>query len=796
LELALSSWESGERKFIAAISRDITERKQIEESLRESADSLKVAQRIANMGSWSWDIETDTVTMSDNACSMYGISPGEFGEDYKSTISFIHPDDRAMVRNKFSAILKNKQPAVFEYRIVTKAGEEKIVRSHQQPVPDDDGNIIRLVGTMQDITERKQAEASVRESEIRYRTLFETASDAIFLMTGEMFIDCNKMTLDMFGCKREEIVGQSPIDFSPPLQPDGKKSSEEAMKRISATLNGNPQFFEWQHCKLDGTVFDAEVSLNLVELASDTFIQAIVRDVTERKRAEDAIRESELRFRSVIEQSNDALYILADGRFELINRRFTELTGITVEDSVDPDFDFMETLTPESKTLVQKRSEMWDRGEEPPGVYEFSLIHKDGNIHHVQASVTEIDYRDSKAILGILRDISEQKSLEDQLRQAQKIESIGHLAGGIAHDFNNLLTPIIGNTELAMMQMEPSNPLYEDLHEINETALRASELTRQLLAFSRKQVLDVKTVSLNKLIENFRKILRRTIREDIKISMKYGMSIGNIRVDVSQIEQILMNLMVNAQDAMPDGGVITVSTEPAFLDRDYAESHPGVTVGQYILLSISDTGEGIPEDIVQNIFDPFFTTKDVGKGTGLGLSTVYGIIKQHGGNIWVDSVPDKGTTFKLYFPLVEDESIEPSDSDHESNAHLGTGVVLVVEDQADVRLIATRILKACGYTVHAASNGYEAITKIREDHLSIDLLLTDVIMPNMNGHELYTLLSESDPNMKAIYMSGYTQDIISQKGILEKGIDFLQKPLTVDALASKVKEVLARDNNR
>jgi PAS domain S-box-containing protein len=657
----------GFNMMLEQISEKESERNHALVRLQESEVTLKDAQRIANMGSWTWNLKTNKIEWSDNMCLIHGIKPHTFDGKFETVESFLHPDDKESVVSQIQKMLETKEEMKFIYRIVTRDGKAKFVQGHQKLTLDSEGDVVYLNGTLQDVTSQKEAEV--------------------------------------------------------------------------------------------------------------------------------ALRESESKFRSVIEQSNDAIYILRDDNFDLINQRFTELTGITVEDIADPEFNFLETLPSSSRAVIEDRGEIKERGEQPSGVFEFEIVHKNGKRFEVQASVSEIDYRNGKATLGLLRDMTERKYLEDQLRQAQKIESIGHLAGGIAHDFNNLLTPIIANTELAMMDMEPSSPLYEDLHDINDTALRASELTRQLLAFSRKQVLDVKTVSLNRLIENFRKILRRTIREDVKITMKYGDFIENIRVDVSQIEQILMNLFVNAQDAMPTGGVITIKTDSVVLDNDYAENHPDVFPGRYVLLSISDTGEGIPNKLIQNIFDPFFTTKEVGKGTGLGLSTVYGIVKQHDGNISVDSELGKGTTFNLYFPIVDAESTPLTKPSQNANQNHGTGTIMIVEDEDNVRQIASRILKGCGYTIYEASGGSEAITMIKDQNLSLDLLLTDVIMPNMNGRELFKQLSGPYPELKVLYMSGYTQQVVSSHGILEKGIEIIFKPLTVDGLANKVKDILSRAGN-
>jgi len=510
---------------------------------------------------------------------------------------------------------------------------------------------------------------------------------------------------------------------------------------------------------------------------------------TERKLVEEALRESEEKFRSVIEQSNDAIYILFNDKFDLINRRFTELTGITVEDSEAPDFNFRDYAGPKDRILSEERQRMWIRGDQPSNVYEFTLIHKDGSLCQAQASVTEIIYRDGTAILGIIRDISDQKALEDQLRQAQKVESIGHLAGGIAHDFNNLLTPILGNIGLIQMDMSMDDPNYNIINEVKDAAKRAAGLTRQLLAFSRKQIMEFKVVNLNDIISDFMKILRRTIREDVHISLNLELSIGLVEADRTQIDQVLLNLCVNAQDAMPNGGTITIETASVQFDEEYVRMHAGASAGSYVMLSVADTGTGIDKKTVDKIFDPFFTTKGVGKGTGMGLATVYGVVKQHGGTVRVYSEPGQGTIFKVYLPESEKEEDHHSD-DKTVESISGSETVLVVEDDSSVRRLVVLTLQRYGYKVIEATGPEEAQKKTEQMEPAIDILLTDVIMPDMNGRELYEILIKTRPQLKVLYMSGYAQSIIALHGVLDEEINFLQKPFMNEALAHKVRKVL------
>ncbi|MDP2971891.1 MAG: ATP-binding protein, partial [Deltaproteobacteria bacterium] len=381
-------------------------------------------------------------------------------------------------------------------------------------------------------------------------------------------------------------------------------------------------------------------------------------------------------------------------------------------------------------------------------------------------------------------------ALQEQFRQSQKMEAIGQLAGGIAHDFNNLLTVISGYSELSLSELKGDGDLRENIEEIKKAARRASDLTRQLLAFSRCQILEVKVLDLNIVLRDLDKMLRRVIGEDIELVTTYFENLERIKTDRGQIEQVIMNLAINAKDAMPSGGKLTIETANIELDEEYARSHIAVTPGRYVMLSVSDTGVGMTPEVRDRVFEPFFTTKEKDKGTGLGLSTVYGIVKQSGGNIWVYSEPGRGTTFKIYLPRMDEPLDERVERMVEKERPGGDETILLVEDDKEVRMLAVRILKTQGYRVLEASHGGDALQVLKGREGSIHLLVTDVVMPEMSGRELANRLIPFHPKMKVLYMSGYTDSAIVHHGILDKGVNYIQKPFTVDGLARKVREVL------
>jgi hypothetical protein len=417
-------------------------------------------------------------------------------------------------------------------------------------------------------------------------------------------------------------------------------------------------------------------------------------------------------------------------------------------------------------------------------------MRKDGTEVPVEISLGPLQTQEGMLVIAAIRDITARKSLESQLRQAQKMEAIGNLAGGIAHDFNNLLTVINGYSTMTLQLLKTDDPVRPNLEEIKEAGDRAASLTRQLLAFSRKQILEPKVLDLNAVVTNLDKMLQRLIGEDIALQTALAPALGRVKADPGQIEQVLMNLAVNARDAMPQGGRLTIETTNVELDGHYAAQHVAVPPGLYVMLAVSDTGSGMDTETQAHIFEPFFTTKGQGKGTGLGLSTVYGIVKQSGGYIWVYSEPGLGTTFKIYLPRVDAqaEALEPHSSRQESLQ--GTETILLVEDEERVRRLARAILAGHGYSVLEAPNGAEAL-RISEQHGgAIHLLVTDVVMPGMSGGELASRLIAKHLHMKVLFVSGYTDDAIVRHGVLQAGIPFIQKPFTPSTLARKVRDVL------
>ncbi len=523
-------------------------------------------------------------------------------------------------------------------------------------------------------------------------------------------------------------------------------------------------------------------------------VERELRDALARRQyrlAEEALLESEERYRDLFENANDAIYIHdLEGNFLSINKKGEHLSGYSREQLATMNIAQLltaDTLQIASDYLAKKLSD-----GAADTVYQIEFLTSNGNLIPLEIN-SRLIYQSGKpvAVQGIARDISERRNLEEQLRQSQKMEAIGRLAGGLAHDFNNLLTAIIGYTQLAQLRLG-EHPAQKDIGEIEKAAHRAATLTQQLLAFSRKQVLQPKLINLNDVTTDISKMLGRLIGEDVELTMRLADDLGWIRADPNQMEQILLNLAVNARDAMPDGGKLMLETANYQFKESEISHHLEMSPGSYVMLAVSDTGNGMDKQTLERIFEPFFTTKELGKGTGLGLSTVYGIIRQSGGTIWAYSEPGRGTTFKIYMPRVDETIAVEDDTRKLSETLTGAETILIVEDEAAVREAARQILELQGYAALAAADADEAVQICETYAAEIHLVISDVVMPNLSGRQLVERLSHLRPSMKVLYISGYTDDAMMHHGIVDGGMPFLQKPFTQQALARKVRDVLDR----
>ncbi|MFH2129595.1 MAG: PAS domain S-box protein [bacterium] len=637
----------------------------------------------------------------------------------------------------------------------------------------------------QQIAERRLAEDYLRLT----RFTVENIADATYWIDPETtrIVDVNEAACRMLGYTREEMLNLSLSDIDPGFSLENWPST---WQRIKQTGKGT---ISASHRARDGRLIPVDIIANYIEFNGRELDFAVVRDVTERKQAEEQLHYQA----SLLQNVSDAI-IATDLDFRIIswNRAAETLYGHNADDVIGQPVDDLlqiEYVDSQPETVYRQILEQ--------GFWKGEVIqkHLDGRRINILASVSSIRDGAGKPVgaVAVNHDMTQRKLAEaaqeklgEQLRQAQKLESIGQLAGSIAHDFNNMLVPIIGYAGLGQKKLEPDNKVYTYLEKISTAAEKAASLVSQILAFSRRQVLEIETFNLNEMIAEFQKMLRRLITEEIEVQVLLSPTPCLVRADRTQIEQILLNLSTNAQDAMPGGGKLVIETSHVYLDEAYAQSHSQTQPGHYVMLSLSDTGEGMNADTRKQIFEPFFTTKKKGKGTGLGLATVFGIVKQHQGNIWVYSEPGRGTTFKIYLPRVQQTATLTAVEKPELTSVFGTETVMVVEDEPMVRALACETLKAHGYTVIEAESPKRGLQLASEFEGPIQLLLTDVIMPDMNGREFHEKLAARRPDTKVLYMSGYTDNVIAHHGVLEEGIHFLQKPFTVHDLTHKVRRVL------
>ena len=629
------------------------------------------------------------------------------------------------------------------------------------------------------------------EETVRRQTLaMDTSVDGIALMNEKgLHIYANSAFAKMFGFESpKRIIGQPwrvVYEFQDVhrFEPEVRRSLAQNGKWSSPLSLRRP----------DGSKLPVEMT---VAAMPDGGTVCACRDLSQREQAEKARAEAEAKYRTLVEQVNAITYIAEigiNGKWYYVSPQVESILGYTGEEWLAIAHDWANLIHPDDVATVIAAEEASRKGE--PFQAEFRIKRKDGKEVWLNDTAVVVQGSNLHPVMeGIIVDITERKVLETQLQQSRKMEAVGRLAGGIAHDFNNLLTIITGYTDLALSRPAVPLELRSDIERVENAAARAAALVRQLLAFSRKQVLQPKTLDLNAIVVNMDKLLRRLIDDNIEMITRVRDDLGKVKADPAQVEQVIMNLVVNARDAMPSGGRLLLETCNVDLNAAYADEHVSVKPGRYVMLAVSDTGVGMAAETVAHIFEPFYTTKESGRGTGLGLSTVYGIVKQSGGYIWVYSEPGKGSTFKVYLPRVEEQVDEEAPRPAPFGEQRGTETVLLVEDEEPVRDLVETILSKQGYEVIVALDPRHAEEIARKFSGEIHLLLTDVVMPGTSGRELAARISAIRPEMHVLYMSGYTENVITSGGMLEHGLAFLQKPFSPGVLVQRIREVLSHSS--
>jgi len=655
------------RPAMLASARDITLRVRGEAVVARSQAMLARTERLAHVGSWEWDLASDTVIWSEEVFRIFGRTIADGPPSIRDYPSHYHPDDISRLKLALDTALRDGTPYELELRAIRGDGDVRVclARGHAEVGPD--GTATTLFGSFQDVTDVRRSEEALRESDERYRRLFLGASDGILILSarGDL-LDVNESFARMHGYTVDELRSLNLRELDTP------HIVTDLASKLRRVVAGESLSFETEHYQKDGTAFPLEVSANRIFIGDQPHILAFHRDLRERKRAEEA-----------------------------------------------------------------------------------------------------------------------RARLEDELRQAQKMESVGRLAGGVAHDFNNMLGVILGHTELAIEQAGRSGALRDDLEEIRTAATRSADLTRQLLAFARRQTVAPVIVDMNSIVGGMTKMLRRLIGENIQLNWLPQSDLWRVKVDPTQIGQILANLCVNARDAIAGVGRLTIETSNATLDREYAAAHVGVDPGDYVRLAVRDDGRGMDAEVMEHVFEPFFTTKGVGLGTGLGLATVYGIVKQNHGFIDLESQVGTGTTFTVYLPrhLPGADVAVAAVGVAQAPQH-GHETILLVEDERAILDLERRMLERLGYTVIAASTPGDALRMALSHAGSLHLLITDVVMPDMNGRDLARNLKSELPSLKLLFVSGYTADVVADHGVLDDGVHFLHKPFSGERLAAKVREAL------
>ncbi len=846
--LSITVYSSNRETFVVVFD-NITERRRAQTLLIESEEQLALAAESVKLGIWDWDVVDDKLEWDNRMYELHGMRIGEFGGAYEAWQRGLHPGDRAQCEANIQAALKGERPYNNDFRVVWPNGEVRNIEARALVERDDNGEPIRMIGVNWDITDRKKAETLLIESERSLALATESASIGIWdwdLVEDTMKWDARMY--ELYGNHDEDFTGPSQT-WNLNLHPD---DIERVYAEYATAIEGSEDFHS-EFCVLwpNGEVRHLESTAKILrdENAKAVHFIGVNWDITERKIAEETLRESDQRaireYGLLLTRVAKLALALGDAReletvyehlreFALVSTKMdgliislynaelkTRTAAYVWSDGVKVDVSTLSSMpmsdSPHSRSV--SRGEIIFTDDFQSAMDGQPVLHLGGDVPRsslvVPMSVmgrvvggVEVQSNDLAAFhdhhatamqmaANLAANAIENVRLLDieiiqgeQLRQSQKMEAVGVLAGGIAHDFNNLLTAINGYSDLTLRKMKADDPLRHNVEEVKKAGDRAAELTSQLLAFSRKQVLKPRVHSLNSVIENIEKMLRRIIRENIELRTVLDPILGNVKADPGQVEQVIMNLAVNARDAMEEGGTLAIETQNVYLDEDYVSQNLTIAPGPFVRLTVTDTGSGMDEITKRHIFEPFFTTKEVGKGTGLGLSMVYGIVKQSGGDIMVYSELGHGTTFKIYLPRVEEDVDKPKWIGDREKTYVGSETILLVEDEEIVRNLVRAILTESGYNVLEANSGKAALEVCSSYDKPIHLLLSDVIMPKMSGSALKDEVVKILPDIKVLFMSGYTDDSIANRGVFDEAIAFIEKPFTRDSLGRKVREVL------
>jgi len=772
------------------MTREIEERQRAEEELRESDEKYRTILENIEEGYFEVDLAGNITYVNDSLCRISGYNREELinmnNRDYTT------PETAKEMYQVFSKTYQTGEPAkIVNYDIFRKDGSTRTLELSASLLANSTGEPVGFRGVVRDVTKRKRAEEALRESEERYRSLFKNNHTVMLLIDPETadIVDANPAACSFYGWGHEELTSKKITDIN-------TLTDEQVYQEIEQAKSEQNQHFLFRHRLARDEIVDVEVFSGPIVLNGKQLLYSIVHDITERKQVIEALRASEEKYRTVLEANPDPVVVYdIDGKVVYYNPAFTRVFGWSLGERLGKKMDVFvpEESLPETQTMINRVL----AGESFSGI-ETRRYTKEGKLIPVSISGAVLRDMDGNPVGSVinLRDISEQKNLEGQLQQAQKMEAVGTLAGGIAHDFNNLLQAIQGYTELLLMRKKEGESDWRELQEVIRASKRGAELTQQLLTFSRKVESKRRPLDLNQEVGELRELLERTIPKMIDVEFKLADNLKMVNADSAHLKQVLVNLAVNAKDAMAEGGKLLIETQSVTLDQEFCRRYAEVKPGDYVLFSISDTGHGMGKETLEHIFDPFYTTKEVGKGTGLGLAIVYGIIKNHEGYITCYSRPEVGTTFRIYLPTIEPEAV-PVDvlivPEPEGLATGGNETILLVDDEEFIRELGVDVLGRAGYTVLTANNGENALELYRQERARIDLVILDLIMPGMGGSKCLEELLTIDPHTRVLIASGYSPDGPT-KGALDRGAKgFVSKPYDTNQLLQLIREILDRN---